>query len=165
MSSTAINLILEKVNYYAPALRGLSGPAALCTHACFVIFLLQIASKDKDFRYMATSDLLNELSKSSFKVDSDLEKKLCSVIAVQLEDTSGDISGLAVKWCAMRRGPGGPPPPPSPTHPLRPHASSHSAAVPAQHRLPCMAGSAALHVVTAPARSSTLGKSRSRCQA
>ena len=58
----------------------------------------KIASKDKDFRYMATSDLLNELSKETFKVDADLERKLCAVVAVQLEDQSGDISGLAVKW-------------------------------------------------------------------
>ncbi|KAF6251732.1 armadillo-type protein [Scenedesmus sp. NREL 46B-D3] len=68
MSAAAINLILEKV-----------------------------ASKDKDFRYMATSDLLNELSKDTFQVDPDLERKLCNVVAVQLEDQSGDISGLAVK--------------------------------------------------------------------
>lgn len=47
---------------------------------------------------MATSDLLNEISKDTFKVDPDLEKKLCTVISVQLEDQSGDISGLAVKW-------------------------------------------------------------------
>lgn len=47
---------------------------------------------------MATSDLLNELSKDTFQVDPELEKKLCSVVAVQMEDQSGDISGLAVKW-------------------------------------------------------------------
>jgi cullin-associated NEDD8-dissociated protein 1 len=58
----------------------------------------QVASKDKDFRYMATSDLLNELSKDTFMVDPELERKLCGVVAVQLEDASGDISGLAVKW-------------------------------------------------------------------
>ncbi|KAF8067210.1 CAND1 [Scenedesmus sp. PABB004] len=68
MSAAAMNLILEKV-----------------------------ASKDKDFRYMATSDLLNELSKDTFQVDPELEKRLCGVVAVQLEDASGDISGLAVK--------------------------------------------------------------------
>jgi hypothetical protein len=50
---------------------------------------------------MATSDLLNELSKDTFRVDPELEKKLCSAVAVQLEDQSGDISGLAVKWCVM----------------------------------------------------------------
>ena len=34
-------------------------------------------SRDKDFRYMATSDLLAELSKESFKPDSDSERKMC----------------------------------------------------------------------------------------
>lgn len=57
-------------------------------------------SKDKDFRYMATSDLLNELQKDMFKIEQDLERKLCQALLNQLEDASGDISGLAVKWCA-----------------------------------------------------------------
>ena len=60
--------------------------------------LEKIASKDKDFRYMATSDLQGELAKDSFKTDGETEKKLCSVILQQLDDSSGDISGLAVKW-------------------------------------------------------------------
>lgn len=59
---------------------------------------LQIASKDKDFRYMATSDLLNELQKDTFKADPDIEKKVTQIVLQQLEDQSGDISGLAVKW-------------------------------------------------------------------
>jgi cullin-associated NEDD8-dissociated protein 1 len=60
----------------------------------------QIASKDKDFRYMATSDLLNELQKPTFKVDVDMGRRLGVAVLTQLEDASGDISGLAVKWCA-----------------------------------------------------------------
>lgn len=60
--------------------------------------LPQIASKDKDFRYMATSDLLNELQKPGFKVDAELGRRLGQVVLTQLEDASGDISGLAVKW-------------------------------------------------------------------
>jgi hypothetical protein len=58
----------------------------------------QIASKDKDFRYMATSDLLNELQKDNFKLDSDTERKVSQIVLQQLDDASGDISGLAVKW-------------------------------------------------------------------
>lgn len=60
--------------------------------------LLQIASKDKDFRYMATSDLLNELQKDNFKLDTDTERKVSQIVLQQLDDASGDISGLAVKW-------------------------------------------------------------------
>jgi cullin-associated NEDD8-dissociated protein 1 len=47
---------------------------------------------------MATSDLLNELQKDTFKADPDIEKKVTQIVLQQLEDQSGDISGLAVKW-------------------------------------------------------------------
>lgn len=47
---------------------------------------------------MATSDLLNELQKDTFKVTPDMERKLCNVVLNTLDDASGDISGLAVKW-------------------------------------------------------------------
>lgn len=59
---------------------------------------LQMTGKDKDYRYMATSDLLNELNKDSFKADADLEIKLSNIIIQQLDDVAGDVSGLAVKW-------------------------------------------------------------------
>ncbi|GIL42737.1 hypothetical protein Vafri_669 [Volvox africanus] len=69
------------------------------------IILEKIASKDKDFRYMATSDLLHELQKEFFKADAELEKKLCAVVLNQLEDPSGDISNLAVSClgCLVRK--------------------------------------------------------------
>ena len=60
-----------------------------------------MTGKDKDFRYMATSDLLNELNKESFKLDTDLEMRLSSIILKQLDDVAGDVSGLAVKWFAF----------------------------------------------------------------
>lgn len=59
--------------------------------------LEKMTGKDKDYRYMATSDLLNELSKDGFKADIELEVKLSHVVLQQLEDVSGDVSGLAVK--------------------------------------------------------------------
>lgn len=59
--------------------------------------LEKMTGKDKDYRYMATSDLLNELSKDGFKADFELEVKLSHVVLQQLEDVSGDVSGLAVK--------------------------------------------------------------------
>lgn len=70
----------------------------MAAHTALVVVMEKIASKDKDFRYMATSDLLNELQKDTFKVDQELEKKLCGVVLTQLEDPSGDISNLAVSW-------------------------------------------------------------------
>ncbi|KAH0899429.1 hypothetical protein HID58_048997, partial [Brassica napus] len=60
----------------------------------------KMTGKDKDFRYMATSDLLNELNKESFKLDTDLEMRLSSIILKQLDDVAGDVSGLAVKCLA-----------------------------------------------------------------
>ncbi|KAJ7967930.1 cullin-associated NEDD8-dissociated protein 1 [Quillaja saponaria] len=62
--------------------------------------LEKITGKDKDYRYMATSDLLNELNKETFKADADLEMKLTSIIIQQLDDAAGDVSGLAVKCLA-----------------------------------------------------------------
>ncbi len=79
-------------------------PISDCCKFSLYIFSLsklpvsQIASKDKDFRYMATSDLLNELQKDNFKLDSDTERKVSQIVLQQLDDASGDISGLAVKW-------------------------------------------------------------------
>lgn len=62
--------------------------------------LEKMTGKDKDYRYMATSDLLNELSKEGFKADSDLEVKLSNTVLQQLDDAAGDVSGLAVKCLA-----------------------------------------------------------------
>ncbi|KAL2339325.1 hypothetical protein Fmac_013771 [Flemingia macrophylla] len=62
--------------------------------------LEKMTGKDKDYRYMATSDLLNELSKPTFKADTDLEVKLTNIIIQQLDDAAGDVSGLAVKCLA-----------------------------------------------------------------
>lgn len=50
---------------------------------------------------MATSDLLNELSKDTFKADGDMEQRICQLVLKQLDDTSGDISGLAVKCLGL----------------------------------------------------------------
>lgn len=62
--------------------------------------LEKMTSKDKDYRYMSTSDLLNELNKEGFKADADLEAKLSSILIQQLDDVSSDVSGLAVKCLA-----------------------------------------------------------------
>ncbi|CAL5401785.1 unnamed protein product [Camellia sinensis] len=62
--------------------------------------LEKMTGKDKDYRYMATSDLLNELNKEGFKLDADLEMKLSNIVLQQLDDAAGDVSGLAVKCLA-----------------------------------------------------------------
>lgn len=60
--------------------------------------LEKMANPDRDFRFMATSDLSLELTKEAFKLDPDGEKKVCNMIVKLLfEDSSGDVQGLAVK--------------------------------------------------------------------
>lgn len=39
-------------------------------------FILQMTSNDKDFRFMATNDLMTELQKDSIKLDDDSERKV-----------------------------------------------------------------------------------------
>lgn len=62
-----------------------------------IAILEKMTGKDKDYRYMATSDLLGELNKQGFKADAELEGKLTNTVLQQLEDPSGDVSALAVK--------------------------------------------------------------------
>jgi hypothetical protein len=40
-----------------------------------------VASRAADFRYMATSDLLNELQKDSFRLDAEGERRVCQARA------------------------------------------------------------------------------------
>jgi cullin-associated NEDD8-dissociated protein 1 len=47
------------------------------------------------------TDLLTELQAATFKVDVDLEKKLVAALLSQLEDSSGEIGGLAVKCLGL----------------------------------------------------------------
>jgi cullin-associated NEDD8-dissociated protein 1 len=59
--------------------------------------LEKMANRDKDFRYMASSDLLTELGKETFKLDADGERRLTAAVLKLLEDNSGDVQGIAVK--------------------------------------------------------------------
>ena len=46
---------------------------------------------------MATSDLLSELSKESFKPDTEGERKICKCLLKLINDQSSDVQSLAVK--------------------------------------------------------------------
>ncbi|BDA42511.1 Cullin-associated NEDD8-dissociated protein 1 [Coccomyxa sp. Obi] len=61
----------------------------------------RLTSSDKDFRYMATSDLLEILKKADWRRDNDQEKRLVDLILQQLDDASGDVSSLAVKCLGL----------------------------------------------------------------
>jgi hypothetical protein len=74
----------------------------LSTRLCMTRFslrhmILQTADWDKDERYMATSDLCAELQKD-VKIDANMERRICSAVLKQLDDTSNDVQSIAVKW-------------------------------------------------------------------
>ena len=47
---------------------------------------------------MATSDLMSELQKDSIQLDEDSERKVVRTLLRLLEDSSGEVQNLAVKW-------------------------------------------------------------------
>ena len=55
-------------------------------------------SVDKDFRFMATNDLMSELQKDSIKLDEDSERKVVQGVLKLVEDKNGEVQNLAVKW-------------------------------------------------------------------
>lgn len=67
-----------------------------CCVKCF-----QMTSTDKDFRFMATNDLMSELQKDSIKLDDDSERKVVRMLLRLLEDKNGEVQNLAVKWFVL----------------------------------------------------------------
>ncbi|KAM6216148.1 cullin-associated NEDD8-dissociated protein 2 [Rhynchocyon petersi] len=59
--------------------------------------LEKMTSSDKDFRFMATSDLMSELQKDSIQLDEDSERKVVKMLLKLLEDQNGEVQNLAVK--------------------------------------------------------------------
>lgn len=57
----------------------------------------KMSSTDKDFRYMATNDLMSELQKDSIKLDDDRERLVVQSLLRLLEDKNGEVQNLAVK--------------------------------------------------------------------
>ncbi|KAM6980352.1 cullin-associated NEDD8-dissociated protein 2 [Aplochiton taeniatus] len=62
--------------------------------------LEKMTSTDKDFRFMATNDLMIELQKDSIKLDEDSERKVVAMLLKLLEDKNGEVQNLAVKCLA-----------------------------------------------------------------
>lgn len=59
--------------------------------------LEKMTSADKDFRFMATNDLMAELQKDSIKLDDDSERKIVKMLLKLLEDKNGEVQNLAVR--------------------------------------------------------------------
>ena len=51
---------------------------------------------DKDERYMATNDLIQELQKDA-QLDAAMERRVCAAVLRQLDDKSTDVQSIAVK--------------------------------------------------------------------
>ncbi|XP_040059897.2 cullin-associated NEDD8-dissociated protein 2 [Gasterosteus aculeatus] len=60
----------------------------------------KMTSSDKDFRFMATNDLMLELQKDSTKLDEDSERKVVTMVLRLLEDKNGEVQNLAVRCLA-----------------------------------------------------------------
>ncbi|CAG9331708.1 unnamed protein product [Blepharisma stoltei] len=56
---------------------------------------------DPDKRFMAANDLCTELLKSQDEIDANLEKQICAIFLTQLDDTSIEVQGNAVR-CIKR---------------------------------------------------------------
>lgn len=56
-----------------------------------------MTSNDKDFRFMATNDLMTELQKENIKLDEDSERKVTKMLLRLLEDKNGEVQNLAVR--------------------------------------------------------------------
>ncbi|MFH4982023.1 hypothetical protein AB6A40_008732 [Gnathostoma spinigerum] len=59
--------------------------------------LEKMSSIDKDYRFMATNDLMTELQKDSIKLDDDSEQKVVRMLLRLLEDKNGEVQNLAIK--------------------------------------------------------------------
>lgn len=57
-----------------------------------------MSSVDKDFRFMATNDLMTELQNDSIKLDDDSERKVVQSVLRLVEDKNGEVQNLAVRW-------------------------------------------------------------------
>jgi len=59
--------------------------------------LEKMTSSDKDFRFMATNDLMTELQKDNINLDDDSERKVVKMLLKLLEDKNGEVQNLAVR--------------------------------------------------------------------
>lgn len=57
-----------------------------------------MGSEDRDFRYMALNDLMNELQKSSFNHEPVIETKIVRAVLTLMGDKNTEVQNLAVKW-------------------------------------------------------------------
>ncbi|GMI50489.1 hypothetical protein TeGR_g14885 [Tetraparma gracilis] len=59
--------------------------------------LEQMSNYDKDERYMACSDLHNQVVSSTTQFDASLERRICAAVLLRLDDANNDVQSIAVK--------------------------------------------------------------------
>lgn len=65
---------------------------------CQINHLLEkMTSSDKDYRFMATNDLMTELQRDNIKLDDESEKKVMLMLLHQLKDQNSEVQNLAIK--------------------------------------------------------------------
>lgn len=58
-----------------------------------------MSNPDADYRYMATNDLMTELSKDAFTLEDGTERKVVqAILQLILKDSNGEVQNLSVKW-------------------------------------------------------------------
>ena len=58
-----------------------------------------MSNEDRDFRYMALNDLMNELQKEGgINMDEAIEAKVIRAVLNLMEDKNSEVQNLAVKW-------------------------------------------------------------------
>lgn len=57
-----------------------------------------MTNEDRDFRYMALNDLMNELQKDVFHMEPLVESKVVHAVLQLLDDKNSEVQNLAVKW-------------------------------------------------------------------
>lgn len=55
-------------------------------------------SPDKDFRFMAISDMIVQIQKDTVKLDDETEQKVVRMLLKLLEDRNGEVQNIAVRW-------------------------------------------------------------------
>lgn len=60
-----------------------------------------MSNEDRDFRYMALNDLINDLQKNNLRnMDENIERKIIRAVLALMNDKNGEVQNLAVKWYA-----------------------------------------------------------------
>ncbi|KAI8366037.1 armadillo-type protein [Radiomyces spectabilis] len=68
------------------------------TNAYMVANLLEkMSNEDRDFRYMAVNDLINELQKDTFSLEPMIEGKVVRAVLALMDDKNSEVQNLAVK--------------------------------------------------------------------